>query len=66
MQRAMITAFMVMGLVLGTAWGTVWGQTPAAGYILTEHHFLWGDQIWGTRRDVGEGQGGRAQTGRQS
>ena len=43
MWRAMIAAFMVMGLLLSPAWG----QPPAAGYILTEHHIIWGDEIWG-------------------
>jgi hypothetical protein len=39
----MIASFMAMGLFLGPAWA----QTPAAGYILTEHHTIWGDEIWG-------------------
>lgn len=43
MRWTVIAAFMVMCLFLSPAWG----QTPAAGYILTEHHFIWGDQIWG-------------------
>ena len=43
MRRAMIAVFMVTGLFLSPAWG----QTPAAGYILTEHHLIWGDEIWG-------------------
>ena len=43
MQRAIIAVFMMMGLFLAPASG----QTPAAGYILTEHHILWGNQIWG-------------------
>ncbi len=46
--RVMIAAFMVMGLFLGSAWG----QTRAAGYILTEHHIIWGDEIWGIGETV--------------
>ena len=48
--RAMIAAFMVMGLFPGPARG----QTPAAGYILTEHHIVWGDEIWGIGESVEE------------
>ena len=48
MWRAMIAAFMVMGLLLSPAWG----QTQAAGYILTEHHIIWGDEIWGIGETV--------------
>lgn len=42
MRLALIAAFMALGLFLGPAWG----QT-AAGYILTEDHFIWGSRIWG-------------------
>ena len=48
MWRAMIAALMVVCLPLLPAVG----QTPAAGYILTEPHIIWGDEIWGVGKTL--------------